>query len=490
VSWSFDEWTPDDEPGEVRPATDETWADLLRFYTGGHGNKPLERIFEMAREHGVVSIVIERRYIDADWRSEHSRFYGGTFRRYPSVCHRLHFFAADVPKDLDDLTALQGAYRGYAIMRPLPFSPVGRTMIQPPAELAAARKAEGREVVNLFGWPLEITAMPFISQDAQYLRCAHASIWMVLRHAHLVHRVPLRLPEDIQAACVGGLVVGRQLPSAGLSVPQMLAGMSRLGLSPGQLEVPKKEGAPPLTLYGIVCRYLNSELPPIVVSQQHAWVVVAWDRVPSPGHDELTLWRHDDAAGPYIRVDDPWNEPDKAHHPWASILTPMLQKMYIDAERAETTGQFWLSGVRISPTGNFTQAKRAEQDKDLTYRTFAVLASAYKTRLARRGIDPELARLYRLAHMPRYIWVVEAVDRAARRDGRPDVLGEMIMDATMSEYADMRDAGLVALHLEDFAFTYGPDHRETQSLQVQSTEAYVSDLFARGEDAPRPDSAS
>lgn len=491
MSWSFNDWTPDDEPGEVRLMNDnDEWDRLVAFYTGGHGNRQLERIFDIARQHGVRSVVIERRYIDADWRSEHARFYGGTFRRYPSVCHRLHFFTVEVPRDLDNLTQLQDAYRGYSVMRPLPFSPVGRTMIEPPAELAGATRAEGKETVSLFGWPLDIRAMPFISQDAQYLRCAHASIWMVLRHAHLVHGVPVKLPEDIQAACVGGLVVGRQLPSAGLSVPQMLAGMSRLGLSPGQLDVPKPgSDAPPLTLYGIVCRYLNSELPPIVVSHSHAWVVVAWKRTPSPGHGELTLWRHDDAAGPYIRIDDPWKEPCPAHQPWAWILTPMLQKMYIDAERAETTGDHWLSQALASTVGQFVGAKRAAAADKLTYRTFAVLASDYKKRLSKRNIDSELAKLYRLAHMPRYVWIVEAVDRTAREAGQPDVLGEMILDATMSEYADIRDRGLVALHLEDFAFTQGPDHRLTQVLDVGSTEPYISDLLARG-DEPEPTASS
>lgn len=275
-------------------------------------------------------------------------------------------------------------------------------------------------------------------------------------------------------------MVGRQLPSAGLSVAQMLAGMSRLGLAPSQLKAPPKGGTPGLpgmTLYGIICRYLNSDLPPIVVSDQHAWVVVAWKREPSAGHDKLTLWRHDDAAGPYIRVDDPWNEPQRQHQPWASVIPPLLNKMYIDAERAENSGLIWLRSLARS--GHFPLAADADAADALTFRTYAVRANDYKRRLSQRQMDPQLTRLYRLAHMPRYVWVVEAVDRRARDAGKPDVLGELLLDATMSEVTSLLDPGVLAVNLEATAFTTGPDYRVTRHVPLASAALYLSDLHVR-----------
>lgn len=232
-------------------------------------------------------------------------------------------------------------------------------------------------------------------------------------------------------------------------------------------------------MFGILCRYINSQLPPIVVSNSHAWVVVAWKRVPSPGHPELTLWRHDDAAGPYIRIDDPWNEAQEQHKPWAAIIAPLLQKMYIDAERAEATGRAWFELLRRSGNGAFARTEAADAAGQLTYRTYAVRATDYKSRLSVRGMDANLGTLLRLAHMPRYVWVVEAVDREARKAGRPDVLGQFILDATTSEYARLQDRGLIALHLEDFAFTSGPDHHELQQLTLADPQGYISDLYAR-----------
>src|SRR5438552_7644852 len=96
TAW-FQAWAPDDTPAVVhriqRPAD---WQRIRGFYAPYGHNAPLERVIEIAGVHGVRSVVVERRYIDLDFRSEHSRFYSGTFRRYPSVCHRLHFFSEDI----------------------------------------------------------------------------------------------------------------------------------------------------------------------------------------------------------------------------------------------------------------------------------------------------------------------------------------------------------------------------------------------------------
>jgi hypothetical protein len=89
----FFDWTPDDQPGYVHGIRDASDLDRVHdVYSPDRPNRPLRRILDVAAAHGVQSIVVEQRYIDFDYRSEHSRFYSTTFRRYPSVCHRLHFF--------------------------------------------------------------------------------------------------------------------------------------------------------------------------------------------------------------------------------------------------------------------------------------------------------------------------------------------------------------------------------------------------------------
>jgi hypothetical protein len=435
-----------DLPDEV------AWNALAHSYDGGTGSAPLRRIFDIARGHGVVQVLIERRYVDMDWRSEYNNFYGTTFARYPSVAHRLHFFTERVPNNLDDLSSLQEHYRGYTVLRPLPSSPVSRTMIAPPADINGAILCEATETIDLLGWPLKVTAMPFISQDAQFLRCAHADVWMVSYHAHLRAGMPRRVAADIHKASLGGVVVGRQFPSEGLTVHQMLVGMTSLGFSPGAVALPADAvtsfSRDWKSLYGLVCRSINSDIPPIIVGDGHVWVMVGYDRKPSSGHSRLTLYRHDDAMGPYIAVEDPFNESIAVHKTWHQMLTPLPLKIYVSAERAEATGRRWFHlWLRNADSAN--PLKMAFDSDRLSFLTYVMKSRDYKHSLVgRTGFDSTLASHYRRSLWPRYIWVVEAQDRDLRDQGLPATLGEVIIDATASHLEPRREAdmGYLAVH--------------------------------------------
>lgn len=438
------------------------WQRFYARYTAGRGNsRQLVRVIEIAIQHGVKSILVETRYIDADWRSEHARFYSTTYRRYPSVAHRAHFFTEALPGDIGDLSSLIDSYKGYTILRPLPSQPVGRTMIEPPPELALGTRCEAIETVDVLGWRMSVRGMPFISQDAQYLRCAHADLWMVLRHAYLRHQLGQRLPSEIHDATVGGVVVARQVPSGGLSVQQMMAGMSTLGLSPALLPLPQSqqesESLGLLGLFGIICRYVNSNITPIVSSDNHVWLVVGYTRAASAAHPNVTLYRHDDAAGPYVRVDNPWQEPATAHQPWRQVMLPLPPKIYMTAERAETIGRWWFERwMQSVPTTN--PMVGSKNHDALTFRTYGINSSDFKWALnGRVGFDSEVARAYRLTPFPRNLWVVEAVDRLRRRADAPSVWGEVIIDPTASHYATPQEPGIIAAHAPGFWWVTSPD---------------------------------
>lgn len=495
MTWTFLAWSPDDSAGAVYDVTvPGAWAELVDFYAGGAGSRPLERIVAIAREHGVRRVVVEQRHLDRDWRSEHGAFHGQLFRRRPSVCHRWHLFTDDVPADLSRLRV--EAYRGYVVLRPLPSTPVGRTMIAPPPGLEGAVRCEATERVSLFGTPLWITAMPFLSQDAEYLRCAHATLWMVLRHAHLAHGLPRRLTAEVHDAALGGVIVGRQVPSEGLSVQQMLAGATRLGLSPGLMHLPATPdedaaadtvldpadvrptapGRPAdpqtgrLSLRAVLCRYVNSQLPPIVISTHHAWVVVGYRRDPAEDR-HVTLWRHDDARGPYLEVEDPFAEPEDAHRPWQTAILPLLPAIYVTGERAEAAGRLWFAGY-LGRAADDEPVARASAAGDLTFRTYVVRSDTFLEGLTARGVDPALVDFYRLAALPEHLWVVEAVDRAARRAARPDVVGEALVDATASTHHEPLQEGLVALHGGRLAHRIGPDHGTRRDLRLAEPGHY------------------
>lgn len=484
MSVLFD-WTPDDTVARrVSTRTQTEWDSLASFYTRGdpRRSRQLNRVIEIAQQHGVVNVVVEPRYIDLDWRSENAAFYSTTFMRYPTVAHRVHFFVEPVPDDLVDLSGLQGAYRGYSVLRPLPSAPVGRTMIAPPPELDDAVRVEAAEDVDLVGWPFRVCAMPFVSQDANYMRCAHASMWMTLLHAHFRHGLARRVPAEIHDAALGGVIVDRQVPSEGLSLHQMLGALNVLGLSPGVLPLKQSrvdDSAAPrrLRLYDILARYVNSNLPTIIVSQSHAWTIVAYTRQPSAGHPGITLYRHDDAVGPYIRVDDPWNESNSAHSPWTSALLCLPPKIYMTSERAELIGRWWFDlWVGSSTTGD--PIFDAHAAGELTFRVYGLRSRDYKHGLVHRpNFDPDVAREYRLSQWPRSIWVVEAVDRRLRTAAQPDVLGEVLIDPTSNQDPSPEEPGILAVHAPGVYFSLGPDYGTERRVTV-GTSAYETGRFA------------
>ncbi len=277
--------------------------------------------------------------------------------------------------------------------------------------------------------------------------------------------------------------MNRQTPSEGLSIQQMLGAMNSLELSPAVLPLPKtradSEVAGSLSLFAIVCRYVNSNLPPIVVSRSHAWLVVAYTREQSGGHSRLTLYRHDDAAGPYIRVDDPWSEPHAAHQPWLTALLPLPPKIYMTAERAESVGRWWF-GTWMASLLESDPLRQAAESGELTYLTYGMRARDYKHALARRtGFDPALAKEYRLSPWPRSIWVVELVDRRLRGLASESVLGEVIIDATANHYPSVDEPGILATHASGSYFAATPDHGSQRTLTGLSLDPYESGRLVR-----------
>ena len=66
----FFEWTPDDAPAVIlETSSEDAWDQLRSWYAPNAPAPPLERIIEIAKSHGVAAVLVERRYIDADYRA-------------------------------------------------------------------------------------------------------------------------------------------------------------------------------------------------------------------------------------------------------------------------------------------------------------------------------------------------------------------------------------------------------------------------------------
>lgn len=427
-------WGDDDDPSSplVEDTRTETgWDTIRRVYAGGHKVPVLERVIALAKQHGVRSVLIERRYFDPDWRSMYAKFYGSLYQPYSPTCHRLHLFS-EVLEQPEDLHLHRQSYKGYTVLRSLPSHPVGRTMIRPPDDQPRSAFCLASETVRPLGYELQVEAMPFMSQDGEYMRCSHVVQWMALHHAHLLRRFARRLPEDVHLSSQGGLVVGRQVPSGGLSLAQMLGSLHALGVSPdlvsltgGGQEESQRRGI--FSLPATICRYVNSQMPPIVISANHAWVVVGY-RNDGTGstHDSTSFFVHDDMRGPYHEISNPWAT---GRDTWQLAVPPLPQRVNLSADRAELVGRVAFLRA-VFQEGGSDWIRRAIDNDELTFRTYAIRANEFKAQLEARDLPPSLCARYRLTNWPGFIWVVEVLDRGRFRRLEPCVIGEVVIDST------------------------------------------------------------
>ena len=401
-------------------------------YRSSPGSRILRRVLEHASAVGARTGILEFRYVDPDWRNEHSRFYSTTFRRYPSVAHRLHFFSAGLPRlsrdpdELPDPLGL-GEYIGYTVLRPTAGAPVGRTMLPP---LAADRDSVSCKVddeVHLFGTHLVCRdVVPFMMQDGQLGVCAHASVWVTAYYHHRASHHQRFLPGDVADAAPGAAGLGRVAPARGLSVMQIKEAFRGIGLPPivhRADALPKSE-----TVDALVCRYLNSAIPVTICFAQHTRVLVGYRTMSGDQSGRPTYIAQDDQCGPFVELSElfPQGSPTSIERP-DYVVVPLPAKMYVPAENAEELGAQSLISLLADSSARASSRLYLEtcQGK-IAFRTVAVASNALKrTALARWGTrDGQLIRQH---PMSRYVYVVQAV----KRDTSPaQVLGEAIIDAT------------------------------------------------------------
>jgi len=427
------DWSPP-QPADLIDLADPGALQFLLDRYGGSNPDVLQSILAQVFDAGARMTVIEYRYLDPHYRDEHSAFYSKTFRRYPSVAHRVHFFRDAPPTALasDEVAVTFSGrdYLGFLVVRPVPAAPVGRVAIRPPAQLEAKLEAcLVTERANLFGDELKVRCIPFIAQDAQLGVCAHATLWMVSQQHHLRSGSPNHLPSHVAASAPAELGFGRPIPSAGLTIYQLSAAATRLGIPAFAYVL---DALPPReSLFRIVCRYLNSGLPVIAAGGGHAWVLVGYQiSETDTGAERIEFIRHDDEVGPYQVVENPYLDD---YAPWEYIVVPLPPHVFVLGEHAEAIGEEYIRDyVHRSPTAE--AASLAEEldrpHSDLTFRTALVTSNSFKANLGSRGVPPILAALLRRSQLSRLVWVVELTRRSERKAGRPSVLAEAVIDST------------------------------------------------------------
>jgi hypothetical protein len=464
---SLASWTDD---ARVEYFDLDSRGDFFQLASLYEGSDPTQfhGLIARARDAGARTVVAEHRYLDADYRSEHSAFYSTTFRRYPSIAHRLHFFSdlrtqADHPKTQPSRFP-QAPYLGYSVLRPISAAPIGRTLVAPPRDLAPFVSCTVTDSVNLYGSDLKVSAAPYMSQDSQLGVCVHVTAWVVAYYHHHAFGGRRWLPSEIAAAAP--LHRGRRVPvpTEGLTIEQLTGILDQLELPPLVYRHEKLTDDDDENIFTVCCRYLNSGLPVIVAGGNHAWVLVGYRRVRTALGVTVQFIRQNDRAAPYEVVENPLIDVPQ-YRPWDFLVVPLPKKLFVSGERAEKAAR---AKVRETLAQSHTPHARALLDQlnrgALKLRSTALPSNEFKqmTTVARRPMPPALAAAYQWLPMPRWIWVVELVETARYDRGQRCVVGEVLIDAT-DHTGDLRP---VAWRVGDVLRTWDSDRAQAGSVTV------------------------
>jgi hypothetical protein len=315
-----------------------------RFISAEDAQKQLNYVEGYVRDPSFAckTVVVEQHYIDRDHMEDHSVFYSKSLYPYPNFCRRVHFFRIEkeeLRKQIDRIRNLRAAgadvgeetfrrecaefsrlyYLGFAVIKPLPGCPVGRTVLRClPGE---SGKGYIRKFhcacdldAHLLGLRLTVWGLPFQQQDLGVSACATTALWTSLQRARQLEQGANATPAQITIrASQFALPFGRPMPSEGLSLDQMCQAVQSLGYSPSLHRADLFE-----ITRGLLFSSVSSGISPVLIMDldkdtSHAVAVAgvgvtkatqpsATSAILHRSTDLRALYVHDDREGPYLKA--------------------------------------------------------------------------------------------------------------------------------------------------------------------------------------------
>lgn len=224
------------------------------------------------------SVLIEPAYIDRDHIEDHSVFYSKSLVQYSNRCIRLCFFTLGASELRSALSGLIDRVRetpknyhsscdqfsidhfvGFMVIRPLPGSPVGRSVLKPPPKTDVVCLPQTR--AHLLGLELTVAGVPYQQQDVAVSACATTALWSSLQAASAQEPIRGATPAQITTlASKYSLPFGRPMPSEGLSTGQMCQAIDALGVAPSLLKAEDYEDT-----RGCLHSALKSGIAPVLI---------------------------------------------------------------------------------------------------------------------------------------------------------------------------------------------------------------------------------
>lgn len=403
--------------------------------------------------------IIENEYVDKDYLIDYSGFFARSFEKIERFTKRIHFFSNSISQD-DFERAINAyshsaneedscennlirdiikSYLGYVVIKPVEYPVgqplIGRTLLKPPSK-QVKDSLDTRECIartnraNLYGIPLKVNALPFQVQDSAVAACATISLWMANSKMNELFGTQEFSPIEITSRATEFIESGRNFPSTGLTIKQMVNFFKGIGLDYDTVNIDYLVKILDDDNYSenkkaLIKEYLEDVVPdavkaisrsgiPIVASisllkkdnglledHEHHAAVICGYRQNENGH-VIKLYVHDDQIGPYCRVKD------------ASSLGKFLkwENEWITREGySEVTLDKLLIPIypKIRITFDIIYSycrKLRKSNSGLNFDLYLTTVQDYKKTLLGLPFRDKVAKLKE--SMPRFIWVISA----------------------------------------------------------------------------------
>jgi len=397
---------------------------------------------------GAKTILIEHDYISKAYLIDYSNYYSTCFQDYGRKCKRVHFFneSFDEKKLEKELLSsksdfLNNHYLGYIVIKPLPDSIIGPTLLKTYDE----ERNDGKKryypgcrpyKVHLFGREFEINSLAYQEQDTIVAACASVAIWSAFHKTSNLFDTNLPSPSEITKQA-GNLFLnyGRTFPNPGLDIGQICKAIESVGLV-SEVLFSKRFLSEIFLAKRLVYAYSKAGLPVLLFMEMddgnghlitingHSDISVERNKskeISLYADDIEKFYAHDDQIGPFARIkflesdkvetswwDDNGNTMEGAIH---SVIVPVYPKIRIKFQ--DVFDKVSLIDIILFRSNLFQE--------EIEWDIYLIESNAYKNDIleGESGIKKRLI----FKHYPRYIWVARAMVKKV-------VLFDFIYDST------------------------------------------------------------
>ena len=422
----------------------------------------------------VKTVVLEKDYVDADYRDTYFNFFSRKFAEYPSKTIRMNFFNTEIsPKMLFKLDQYQEEYIGFSVIRPNRVRTIGRTILNPKKlTFITGHICVAEYPVHILGAELKATGFPYISQDTDVTICAHAACWMIFRYfSQRYNRYAEKWPYEV-AQLTKDVSTGRLSPSKGLTAYQVTEMFANFGFSP---EIYMR-GHHSKLFNKLLYMYVESGLPVVaaLTGHSHAITIIGhlsdFEESPTtfPSSSDVYLKgliANDDNVMPYHAI----RKHDQASGGYWSkykideidtFIVPLYEKIHLSAEHVVELSEAILTDDTLGITNRSSFIKY----ENIITRLFLTSSKSFKKVIRENLLPFGISNVYCEMAMPKFIWICEISTHDLFK--KKKIAGEILFDAT----ANFHDIfSFLAIHYPDFLLL---NNRDCQTIDPERFIAY------------------